>query len=148
MRALGCLPLFILCLVLSPATDAEMKTGEEMKKEMEAFQGEWRLTGLETDGEQRDVPDGEGARIVFKGDRLLLGGEEKFTIKIDPTCNPKIIDLIPIEKENKEDVLEGIYRFRGNKLTLCLRGPLRIRMRPLTFGEDNSMVVTLERSSQ
>lgn len=141
MRSLGCFPLFILCLFLSSARS------DEMKAEMEAFQGEWRLTGLVADGKQNDVPDGDGARVVFKGDRLLLDGEEKFTVKLDPSCDPKIIDLIPREEENKDEVLEGIYRFSGTRLILCFRGPSRIRMRPVKFGEEESMVVTLEKVS-
>jgi uncharacterized protein (TIGR03067 family) len=139
MRSLGCLPLFVLCLVLPSAT------GDEMKSDVSAFQGEWRLTTLESDGKQNDVPDGDGAKVVFKGDRLLLGGEEKFVVKLDPSCDPKIIDLIPLEEENKDEVLEGIYRFSGSKLILCVRGPSRIRMRPVKFGEEESMVVTLEK---
>lgn len=139
MRVLGCIPLFVLCLVLPSAT------GDEMKPDMAAFQGEWRLTRLEADGKQNDVPDGDGAKVVFKSDRLFLGGEEKFFIKLDPTCDPKTIDLIPREEENKDEVLEGIYRFRGTRLTLCLHKPSRIRMRPVRFGEEESVVITMEK---
>lgn len=139
MRALGCLPLFLLCLLISSARS------DERKAEIEAFQGEWRLTGLVADGMEKDVPDSDGVKVVFKGDRLLLGGEEKFTIKLDSSCEPKIIDLIPRGEQNKDEVLEGIYRVNGTKLILCLRGPARIRVRPVKFGEEESMVVTLEK---
>ena len=139
MRAIGCLPLFILCLVLSSARS------DETMAEMKAFQGEWCLKGLEADGKQLDVPEGDGAKVVFKSDRIFVGGQEKFTFKLDPTCNPKIIDLIPHEEEDKEQVLEGIYRIRGTKLTICLRSGSRIRMRPLKFGEEDSVVLILEK---
>jgi len=142
MRALGSLPVFIVCLAIPSATI------DEMKKEMEAFQGEWRLTGVEADGKQNDVPDEERVKVVFKDDRLFIGGEEKFTFKIDPVCDPRIIDLIPHEEKDKEEVLDGIYRFSGTKLTLCLRGASRIRMRPLKLGEENSMTFTLEKRSK
>lgn len=139
MRGLGCLPILVLCL--APPTG----TGEEMKSVLAAFQGEWRLTKFETDGKQNEVPDGDGAKVVFKGDRVVVGGNEKFTFTFDPNCNPKIIDLIPREEENKDQVLEGIYSFRGTKLVLCLRPPSGIRKRPATFGEEESVVVTLEK---
>ena len=140
MRALGCLPLSVLCLVLPSATG-----GDEMKTDMAAFQGEWRRIGLEVNGKQLDVSDGDGGKIVFKGDRLCVDGEERFTVELDPTCDPKTIDLIP--KENKEQVLEGIYRIKGTKLTICFHPPSRIRMRPLKFGEEKSVVVTLEKAA-
>jgi uncharacterized protein (TIGR03067 family) len=137
MRALGCLPLLLLSVALSPALAADPK------EEMKAFQGEWRLTGMESDGERRDAPDGDGATIVFEGDKLFVGGEEKFTFKIDPTCDPKIIDVIRVD--DKDQVLEGIYRFDGKKLTICLHGASAVKMRPLKFGEESTMVFTLER---
>ena len=133
MSVLGFIPLFLLSVALANDPKAEMK----------AFQGEWRLTRLEADGKQNDPPDGDGPKIVFKGDRLLVDGEEKFTFKLDPSCNPKVIDLI--SKEDKEQVLEGIYRFDGRKLILCLRGPSRVRMRPVKFVEEESIVIILER---
>ncbi len=139
MRVLGCLPLFVLCLLFSPAT------GDEMKTEVAAFQGEWRIAGLKADGKQVDVPEGDGTKIVFKGDRLVLGGQEKFTIKLDPACNPKLIDLIPREEGDKDQVLEGIYRFHGPRLTLCLHSPAPIRIRPVRFNEEESIVLTLEK---
>lgn len=137
MRVLGCLPLLALCLVLPSAL------GDETTTATAAFQGEWRLTRLEADGEQKDVPEGDMSKVVFKGDRLLLGGEEMFTVKLDPTCDPKTIDLI--SKKDKDEVLEGIYRFSGTKLILCLRSSAQIKMRPVKFGEEKSIAVTLEK---
>jgi uncharacterized protein (TIGR03067 family) len=132
MRSLGCL---LLAVTLSPAADpiADMK----------AFQGDWRLTTIEADG-KRDEPD--GLKIAFKGDKILVNGEEKFTFKIDPACNPKIIDVTEID--DKDKTVEGIYRFDGKKLTICLYGPSKVRMRPVKFGEEESAVVTLERAGE
>jgi uncharacterized protein (TIGR03067 family) len=112
--------------------------------DLAAFQGRWRLAGVRDDGKDVDVPGGNGLKIVFKGDRILINGEPKFKVTVDATCNPKVIDLAVVE-DGRERVVEGIYRFQGTTLTICLHDPEGIRMRPLTFREAGAKVFILEK---
>lgn len=135
MRALGCLPVFFLCLAVSAARTDDKPDG------LAAFQGQWRLAGAREDGKELDVSGLRGLKIVFKGDKVVLNGEPKIKFTVDAASDPKIIDLFV----DDDRIIEGIYRFQGTTLTICLHNPEGVRMRPVSFREAGAKVFTLER---
>ncbi len=138
MRAIRCLPLFILWLGVLPAR------GDDKVDGLGAFQGQWRLAGAKDDRKEVEISGLERLKIVFKGDRIFINGEPKIKVTVDATCNPKIIDLAGVD-DDRDRVVEGIYRFQGTTLTICLHDPEGVRMRPLMFSEGGAKVFVLEK---
>ena len=62
-------------------------------------------------------------KLTVKGDQWIVSRqgqdrEQKYTIKIDPSQNPKTLDLTNIAG-NMEFPSLGIYRLEGDTITLC-----------------------------
>jgi uncharacterized protein (TIGR03067 family) len=115
MFARAVLPIAVAILIGAalPAQDA--------KKDLEKMQGEWTIVSVEQGGKKK-APDEE-----FKKLKLTITGEEwkvrsgdeekiKMTFKIDPSKDPKTIDLT-IKSGGK--VSRGIYKLEGDTLTVC-----------------------------
>jgi uncharacterized protein (TIGR03067 family) len=108
----------------------------EVKKELEKFQGRWRVDSIDM-GDPNNTPAADVVktmRIEIKGDNLAFyHGDDKAgdaTLKINP--KEKHVDL----KSNQErGTLLGIYAFDGEKLKMCLVGPPdgKERERPKKF---------------
>lgn len=118
MRVRGLLPVAVLVLIGAddPAKDR--------KKELDLLQGEWALVSQESQG--RLLPDAlvRGQTVTVKADQWTIqvrGKEGTFTFKIDPSKDPKTIDLTRKVGE-KEIVLRGIYKVDGDTLTVCRAG--------------------------
>jgi len=67
------------------------------------------------------------AKLVFKGDRYTVrrgsGPTVTGTLKLNPTKNPKSIDITDANGPYKGKALLGIYTLKGNKLTECFSPP-------------------------
>ena len=116
--------LFCACAVLLP-TVAEEKS-DPAKKEMELLQGMWNFASVEQDGTKQ--PRGRRREqlqtITFQGDKFEVKRGDKViqagTQKVDPSKNPKTIDLQVAEGEGKGTLQQGIYERKGDTLTTCL----------------------------
>src|SRR3954447_15597117 len=83
------------------------------KEEMKRFEGIWLWDRSEHKGVT--IQSTQGLGYAFKGDavtsfNLLREEEVKGTYKIDPSKNPKTIDITLKEKDKKEVHLLGIYK--------------------------------------
>jgi uncharacterized protein (TIGR03067 family) len=128
---LGSLAITLLLGADEPAKDA--------KKELEALQGEWIQVSSEFRG-KLNVPRNE-IKITIKRDKWTAvlknakpldkppkegdsavqtkdGIEITSTIKIDPSKNPKTID-VTIIKDGKEQTSLCIYKLEDDTLTIC-----------------------------
>lgn len=117
-----------LCLGLALATPglaADDDNSEALQKELAALEGNWQCTREE--GAGRLTPE-----IVVKGFRLIIeerkyqtiwGGKElggaATIVKLDPTVNPKTIDIEWTSGATKDQQQLGIYRIKDNKLEIC-----------------------------
>jgi RNA polymerase sigma factor (sigma-70 family) len=96
-------------------------------KEAKWLAGEWRVRHVETDGEALFKDDDlKEARIVFKDNKAEVKGFEvifvrDFSFKLDPTKNPKEIDVTFLEGPEKGTTFEGIYLVRKDEMRICLR---------------------------
>jgi uncharacterized protein (TIGR03067 family) len=105
----------------SPANKEDAPKKGAARSEKERIQGTWRLVKLEINGVE--VPTffkpKEGALATFTGEKWNSNFMEGkgFTFKLDPAGKPKAIDLHPLE--NAEQTLLGIYKLKGNDLTIC-----------------------------
>jgi uncharacterized protein (TIGR03067 family) len=97
---------------------------DDVKKEMEKFQGTWSLTAITRDGEEVPAEELAELRLVIKGDkRVVKAGDEvksQSTYKLDPTKKPKAIDVTMSEGPLAGRTLPGIYEIEGDTQKLCL----------------------------
>jgi uncharacterized protein (TIGR03067 family) len=105
-----------------------------MPSDLDALQGEWRITSLEINGESIPETALGDARVVITGDRFVstgMDGPYEGTISIDPSKKPKTFDLVFTGGHAKGERNLGIYRLAGDGWTLCLA--TRGDVRPRTF---------------
>ena len=105
-------PLFAFALGAAPVS------GDENKKILDAFQGEWAVTKILDHGAM--VPDTKDFTITFVKDRMVNNFNESKPrgVKIDTAKTPMEIDLF------EGDVLmgRGIFELDGDNLKMCLGG--------------------------
>lgn len=126
-----------LCLVAAVLLSAANSGGQEPKKdqsvkeEMKRLEGLWFCTHSESGGFTTTVR-GFSPALLFEGDKVTEGrvfpgrGIQKFGFgpyKLDPSKNPKTIDITLKEKDKKEKTQLGIYKLEKNKLTISLSEP-------------------------
>ncbi len=128
------LALAAVLVVGAPVPKADPVT-EELKK----FQGRWKLTAAEFNGQPVSPEDVKTASLVVEGEQftLMIGNEThkgKFTV--DPGKKPRAIDVEFTEGTLKGGKVPGIYEIEGDTRKSCFtRFPDR---RPTDFagGQD------------
>jgi RNA polymerase sigma factor (sigma-70 family) len=103
------------------AADDDAKVKAELKK----FKGTWVDIYAEKAGKkQEQVGDHE---LKFDGETFSVADHgqvhEKGTIKLDPSKDPKEIDLRIRDKNNEEKTVLGIYTWDGENLKFCWGEP-------------------------
>jgi uncharacterized protein (TIGR03067 family) len=134
---------FLLLVAATPAQDA--------KKELEALQGEWTMFALEQRGEKKDALK---ATLTIKGEQWILnssegkgGGGVDTTFKIDPSKNPKTIDLT-FKLGEKENRSLGIYKLEDDLLTMCRTTGGADRPKEFKTTEDAGILVVWKRAKK
>ncbi len=94
------------------------------KTDQERIQGTWELVGAEVDGAKASADKVReiGGSALFAGDRAIFkqgGNVEEITFRLDPTKQPKEMNLIV----GMTEVHRAIYRFDGDTLTVCKSHP-------------------------
>jgi uncharacterized protein (TIGR03067 family) len=95
---------------------------DAVKKELAKLQGTWTMAGLEVDG--KPVPEDklESSTLTIKGDKYCIKvGDDTYrcTIKIDPTKDPKQIDMTFLDGPNKDKTGKGIYVLEKDTFKIC-----------------------------
>jgi uncharacterized protein (TIGR03067 family) len=142
--------LFCACAVLLPGLAKEK--GDQAKNEVKMLQGTWNFISVEQDGNKslRRKKGEELQTISFqadkfevkRGDRVVQAG----TGTVDPSRNPKTIDLNVTEGEGKGTVQLGIYELTRDTLKTCLDP--QGKKRPMEFQttkDSGSFLVVLQR---
>jgi len=94
------------------------------------LQGAWKLTSLESGGDERDLGPTR-VRWVIKGDKVMYGGEEFGILAADPKATPKTFDLTLTDGKK---TYEGIYSVEDDTFKLCLNGQSEgVKERPQEF---------------
>ncbi|HEV2947378.1 MAG TPA: TIGR03067 domain-containing protein [Gemmataceae bacterium] len=114
---------------LTAADDAKQ---DAIKKDRKKYEGTWRVTSLEINGNKSSDEDAKKITVVNKADGtwiLQVDGEKitEGTSEIDPTKNPKTIDFMETEGDNKGKIVLGIYELRDDTRKLCYAEPGRER---------------------
>ena len=113
---------------------AAQKEGAD-KQELEKFQGKWVPVSASIDGKALEEEEMKDRSMVFKGEKRILMYKDKergtASLKIDPGKSPAQIDTTNEDGPGKGATLKGIYKFDGDKLTLCF--VLNSKDRPTEF---------------
>ena len=128
-------PLVVLCLFL-------LRPASKPPNDAELVQGTWAAVGNVLIGGV--AAPGAGVGATFTGDQVTLGGigwALTFTYRLDPTKNPKEIDLFPIAGGNP---WPGIYRLEGDQLQLLYSTTPPVR--PTAFVEGPWLFYTFRRA--
>jgi uncharacterized protein (TIGR03067 family) len=109
---------------------AENAKDEAIKQERMKFFGEWQVVALEIDGNQVKGEDVKKFKVVNGADgtwNITIEGEIKLqgTSEIDPSKEPKTVDLTVTEGETKGETMLGVYEFsdENNTRKVCFAKP-------------------------
>jgi uncharacterized protein (TIGR03067 family) len=102
---------------------------EEIKKELKKLEGNWRMVRQDREGNEDSGASVKKNGVLFDGKdyTFLRDGKTKVstaTITIDPSKDPKEIDLKITAGSASGNTQLGIYRFTDDgKLEICLNQP-------------------------
>jgi uncharacterized protein (TIGR03067 family) len=122
LHALVILGLLFAVTGLAAAGDAR---DEAIKKDRKQYEGTWQVVSLEVDGNKAAVEDAKKITVVNEAEgkwaievegNLIARG----TSEIDPTKEPKAVDLTVMEGEGKWQTVLGIYEFGDDTRKVCL----------------------------
>lgn len=138
--------LVVLTTGLLAADDAK----DAVKKDIERLQGTWVPTSLHYNGKDKTNDNNLKFRLVFKGDQATVEGSDavkkeyaKLTMKLDPSTNPKCVDIVVSGGDQKDAVMEGIYELKDDELNICAKVIGKERPGEFASPEGSSIVLVI-----
>ena len=139
----------LLCLSLAqPANE------EKAKKDLQQMQGTWIMHALEINGKEVPPQQIQDTYLTVKRDVYQTKTKKKehdgLRLKLDPSKNPKAVDMIKTAPGGAEEVIKGIYLIEKDTLKIC-RGLSPEHERPnqfATWPNTNAFVVTWKKESK
>lgn len=105
-----------------------------VKKELEKFQGVWTVESMELDGKPLPEDKRKKIKLTIKGEDFSFDngdGAEPGQYKIDPTKDPKELNIVITQGEDRGKIYLVIYKFEDGKMIQCME--LSNKNRPKTF---------------
>jgi uncharacterized protein (TIGR03067 family) len=143
--------LAALCLVLSPLAAYGFQSAEErVKREEEKLAGTWQVVSVEAAGQAVPAQQFRGLKMTFKAGKFTAqkgqGEKQEGTYKIDPSKNPKQIDISRKDGPEAGRNQLAIYSLAGNTLKVCSGGSDKERPDGFdTRGQEGRVLMTLRR---
>jgi len=109
------------------------------------LQGVWVATSAELNGEPVPAKEVERTRFTFKGEKVLIRptkdkdkADEEGTYKADSKKSPKQLDITI-----KNKTVHGIYKVKGDELTVCYETGEKRENRPTKFATNKEEELVL-----
>lgn len=129
--ACGLIAISLLVGALSAQDDAG-------KKDLDSIQGVWQAISAEIEGKPASGELIKRLKLTFKGNKVSHpapdGKIEEVTFKLDPSKNPKTIDVTASSDTDKSIV--GIYSIEGDTLKICATKAGQERPKEFKSGND------------
>ncbi len=114
--------ILAIAVLLTSCSAAVGSVGDAAQEEHKTLDGVWVVESVLRDPREQDPDRGKGIRCIVSGTKVVakLPGNDKpagtLIIKIDPTVEPKAMDLRP---EGEKDTVFAIYERNGDTLKVC-----------------------------
>jgi uncharacterized protein (TIGR03067 family) len=143
----------LAAILLVALISSAVLRGGDANEDMDKFQGTWNVAGYERDGEKFPV-----MAITFTGDKMkryaaaaaTSPSRPEWSIKLDPSKNPKAVDSTVLTGRLTGQTRLGIYQIEGDELKLCFTRP-DVKERPTEFKSTAGTqleVITMKRSKK
>ena len=113
----------------------------DVPKDEKTLQGTWSLSAGEADGKALPEKQLKDGKLVLKGDDYTVTladiGTVKGTQKLDPTKEPKTIDIKDASGPNKDKTCLGIYELKGDEFRVAFAPPGKPRPTKFTTAADS-----------
>jgi len=123
----------LLIALASTAIGADPEPKTTPAADLKALEGTWKVVTHEVNGKK--APDASRIKkVVISAGKIDLyeKGQPDYPIKVDPTKDPKAIDVYIIGAMKAKAHVKGIYELKKGELRLCL--PLSMEAdRPAKF---------------
>jgi uncharacterized protein (TIGR03067 family) len=129
---------------------------DDDKDELKKLEGTYLIVGMERGGEK--MPAGtlekapkEARTITIKGNKMSMArgkSEESITLKIDASKTPHEITTTETKPNGKSETMYGIYKLKGDTLTICGIDSEKPSERPKEFKTakgSNAMIMILKK---
>jgi uncharacterized protein (TIGR03067 family) len=122
---------------------------DDAKKELEKLQGTWEIVEVVKNGRAIAPETLKGGQVVFKGDEMTLkaGSDDKdprkFRVKLDPSKNPKAVDMTALNRDYKGSSSPAIYEVDDDTLKLCSPNSPETKERPTELKSEKGSQVVL-----
>jgi uncharacterized protein (TIGR03067 family) len=134
-------------VLAAPRQKPDVKPEAELKK----MQGPWTYQSQTIGGRELTQVRLKDIWMEIDGDLMTKAGGGKYKIKLDPTTDPKSIDLVSHEHPSgKTFIHKGIYEWDGETLRICLDNSAKERPKEFRSlaGQDNIYISVLNRKEK
>jgi uncharacterized protein (TIGR03067 family) len=147
-------PLAVVTVVLLAVGADEPKKAElgaAARKELKALEGNWVVQRIETKDGKHEPADGESITLTIEGTKWTFGTlQSGEVVALDPSADPKLLDLKSVRKGREDTVNEAVYRVDGDTLVICIYQG-KDKKRPTSLDkptEGDTTLWTLKRSKK